>query len=520
MNICLCINAAVASGYLFQPLQGNESCLELLAKRLKGVPGLSRCLVLVPPAGHSAEFLEHLGRGFGGAVLPEAVTMDDDLASTAFARLKELADPASTVLWCRADTPLLSPVVTGRLLENHHRWHAEYSFADGYPLGFTPQVIKPTILGILATLAQGKPISLQAPDAIFETIKQDINAFEIETDIAPLDLRLLRIDLHCNSRQNTELCRAVLPVYDRLESDSAAFLQALKQDQARLRTLPSFFNVQISGRCPQVCPICPWGRRGPDILRDPRHLSAADFLALAGRIRDFAPESVVSVSLWGDPALHPEIWDILHGFRALAPLKLYVETAGIGWDPERLEAFANGGAHDHVTWIVSLDANDATSYAAMRGEGWPEALAAAHLFTRLFPESAYIQAVRCKHNEDTLQAHYQYWKKLGFQQIIQKYDHFSHRMDDLRLSDISPIERLPCWHLKRDMAILLDGTVPLCRQDLSLQAGESLQFSAGNAFSEDLATIWGRLDAPYRSHLRGEYRGICGSCDEYYTYNH
>jgi spiro-SPASM protein len=498
------------------------SCLELLGRRLAGVPGVERLLVLSAPASsdRSAAIATGLAAGLGATPVPETLSLADGQAATAFRALKEAVDPESVILFCQADTPLLSPAVSATLLENHTKWHAEYSFADGYPLGFTPEVIKPSILGILATLAESKSQSLAAHDALFETIRQDINAFEIETDIAPLDLRLLRIDLHCDSRQNLELCRRLLPVFDRSGGDSATFLAELQGNQAPLRTLPSWFNVQICGRCPQVCPVCPWGRRGEAILGDPACLPAADFLALGRRIRDFAPESIVSVSLWGDPACHPEIWEIIEGFRGLAPLRLYIETAGIGWDAARLEAFAVSGGNGHVTWIISLDSNDPAAYAAMRGQGWQEALAAAHLFARLFPESAYIQAVRCRDNEESLQAHYQYWKKLGARQIIQKYDHFSMRLDDRRLSDISPIDRQACWHLKRDMAILLDGTVPLCRQDLAAMPGEALQFTAGNAFTEDLATIWARLDVPYRSQLAGEYPGICGNCDEYYTYNH
>ena len=69
------------------------------------------------------------------------------------------------------------------------------------------------------------------------------------------------------------------------------------------------------------------------------------------------------------------------------------------------------------------------------------------------------------------------------------------------------------WHLKRDMAVLLDGTVPLCKEDL--RAGTRL----GNALHEDLEVIWDRAQAMYRSHMSGSYPGICAACDEYYTFN-
>jgi hypothetical protein len=61
--------------------------------------------------------------------------------------------------------------------------------------------------------------------------------------------------------------------------------------------------------------------------------------------------------------------------------------------------------------------------------------------------------------------------------------------------------------------VLIDGTVPLCREDLRGS------LTLGNLFAEDLETIWGRGDRHYRDHLEKNYTGLCGSCDEYYTYN-
>jgi hypothetical protein len=42
----------------------------------------------------------------------------------------------------------------------------------------------------------------------------------------------------------------------------------------------------------------------------------------------------------------------------------------------------------------------------------------------------------------------------------------------------------------------------------------------GNAFTEDLEVLWARGEALYLEQARKEYRGICGDCDEYYTYNY
>ena len=62
------------------------------------------------------------------------------------------------------------------------------------------------------------------------------------------------------------------------------------------------------------------------------------------------------------------------------------------------------------------------------------------------------------------------------------------------------------------MDILLDGSVPLCRE---LFDKESL----GNAFGQDLSEIWQKKNSILAEHINKEYKGPCGNCDEYYTFN-
>jgi hypothetical protein len=50
--------------------------------------------------------------------------------------------------------------------------------------------------------------------------------------------------------------------------------------------------------------------------------------------------------------------------------------------------------------------------------------------------------------------------------ILQKQNVYLGRVEDRRYSDLSPVERIPCWHLQRDLFILSDGTVGFCKQDV------------------------------------------------------
>ena len=83
----------------------------------------------------------------------------------------------------------------------------------------------------------------------------------------------------------------------------------------------------------------------------------------------------------------------------------------------------------------------------------------------------------------------------------------------MKATDLSPVIRSPCWHLMRDVVVLMDGTVPICKEDLGRSP------SLGNAFTDDLSLIWERGADLYASHASLVYPGICAKCDEYYTYN-
>ncbi len=225
-------------------------------------------------------------------------------------------------------------------------------------------------------------------------------------------------------------------------------------------------------------------------------------------------------------------------------LSLIIETSGVGWSAAELEALAERAAIaaprenallPALSWIVSLDAHDPERYRQVRGAGFAEAVETAKRLAALFPKNAYVQAVRVAGAEDDIERFYRYWKAEsaaggsvpGIQIIIQKYNNFCASMSDLRVGDLSPVERQPCWHLMRDMPVLLDGAVPLCRESIASAGNNSTLL--GNAFTDDLEEIWARGEGVYMRHAAAcgaayrsdsaDYPELCARCDEYYTFN-
>ena len=133
---------------------------------------------------------------------------------------------------------------------------------------------------------------------------------------------------------------------------------------------------------------------------------------------------------------------------------------------------------------------------------------------REIPDKLHVQATRMKDNEWELHEFFSHWDGTdGARPLIQKYNSFAGRLPDRRVVDLSPLRRVPCWHLQRDMTVLVNGDVPRCFQDLD---GEGIR---GNVFSDTITTVWEAGEAEFAAHGRAAYPEMCGRCDEYYTFN-
>ncbi|MBQ1662025.1 MAG: hypothetical protein II054_05955, partial [Treponema sp.] len=118
---------------------------------------------------------------------------------------------ASCAIFSMADRPFLDSTLTEQILCEHEKYLSEYTFADGYPLGFFPEVVDSGTLNILASLSKEKNMADGGVDSgsIYSVIKTDINSFEIEAVIAPRDFRMLRLDFSCSSKSKLLSCKAL-----------------------------------------------------------------------------------------------------------------------------------------------------------------------------------------------------------------------------------------------------------------------------------------------------------------------
>ncbi|MDR2536990.1 MAG: spiro-SPASM protein, partial [Treponema sp.] len=438
--------------------------------------------------------------------------------------LASLSEGFDYTYYAWADCPFLDAGLAGAMSKRHIRYAAEYSYADGFPYGLAPEILAPGVAAMLSKILDDDDEPVER-DSIFAALQKDINAFDIETEIAADDLRIHRLSLSADSKRNLLL----LTRFTEAGCSSANDITRLiKEKPELLRTLPSFYAIQVAGPCLQTCALCPYPRYGSGRANAKDFLAPEQFNTLLDKISDFSGDAVIDLSLWGELSLHPQKLELIGAALERPQLSTIIETSGLGWKTAELEALASiaksaasrvGILAASLSWIVSLDAYDEARYHDVRGAGYHEALETVKTLTQLFPKDTYVQAIRVKDSEDDIENFYRSWKETETHSIIQKYDPFCGKLPELGVSDLSPLIRRPCWHLMRDLPILLDGTVPLCREDLGALSGKAEHGTLGNVFCDELATIWERGFPIYKQHCEAIYSGLCEKCDEYYIYN-
>ncbi len=439
---------------------------------------------------------------------------------------EELKD-FDNIFYFFGDAPLLDSGLTERMYQNHNRYFAQYTFAEGYPYGLAPEIIKTEIAGPLLHLCgeEREPIRRES---VFTVLQKDINAFEIETILSPEDMRFLRLHLVCNSRRNIMLSRGIMEAGG---MDAETVGAAVRGNPVLLRTLPAYYYVQISDRCPQACSYCPFPGMNEELLTSERFMAVEDFGGILEAASDFSGDAVIGIGLWGEPSLHPQIESIVGRVMEKPSLSLLIETSAVGWDRgmlKRIARLSQSGAvqsrtaaearngrmgASRISWITSLDSPEQNLYRRLRGDGFFEADETSRFLLELFPGNAWVQAVRMQDNEPELENFFKQWKATTQNVIIQKYDDFCGVLPERKVADLSPVNRFPCWHLKRDVVIRIDGTVTLCREDIGGR------YVLGNILKEPIEEIWKRGAPYYEQHLSENYNPLCNVCDEYYTYN-
>ena len=482
----------------------------------------------------------------------DVVYITSDEAETVcalLAKMKEAADihKADYVVFSWRDLPFLNKELTKQLIEAHENYSAEYTFADGYPYGLSPELIDAGTLGILVELSKSVQKEMGQKkvcrESIFNLLKTDINSFEVETVLSPEDFRLYRFHFDCSKKENFIACKALYESVEKQENcrleqagavaelDSVKISQLASKNPGVLKTVPGFYNIQIAESCAGKCIYCPYPaacaeKNGTLPEKCNGLMDYTQFSSLVDKIAVFSEDAVIGLSAWGEPFKHPELLKMIEKVLSYEGLSVFLETDGSAVDEvfcSRLAEITENAAERKNGWqkvmiAVSVDAFTAETYKKMHGKdvNMMELAKVVSCLNKAVPGCIYPQFVRTNHNEEELESFFRYWNEKSNVSagnlIIQKYDDFAKLLPECKPADLSPIERNVCWHLRRDMTVLANGDVPFCREYV-------LSGIIGNVFNEGLEEIWKKTDSALIEQMNCKYNEKCRDCDEYYTFN-
>ena len=507
MSNTVVLNFLPVDKYLFSSINRSQDSLALLLSRVK--KQLSDCNIIAILRDSYATFNseELISRLKEQNIEPIILT---DFSNSSILSALPKGD-GSLLYFLQGDAPFYDFSEAKKMAENHIKYGLQLSNGDGFPEGLIPEIISADILDALIELNKrdsAKKVDLSNGDSIFSLIMVDINSFDIDTILAEEDYSLLRVKLYSRGLHHTTICKAV----GSSDIEGAHQISKFIGDNPKiLRTQPAFYNIQINEQCPQKCSYCPYPTMREDVLSKGKEMSSKLLNKILSQAVELSDKAVISFSLWGEASLHSDIEAMILTVMSYPSLDLLIETSGIGWDKNLVQKLANE-YKDRITWIISMDSDDKQEYQNIRGDGFEEAQSFAILMSELVKENCFIQAIRLKESEDSLVKFWERWNKDG-QPLIQKYDNFCLALADKKVVDLSPIKRFPCWHLKRDINILVDGKVPLCREDLKCE------YSVGDLTVDSLKAVFANGEESYLKQCNGEYNKLCRSCDEYYTFN-
>jgi len=494
----------------------NDWCIQKVTRWAQSIPQVSHISFCGPAAAEAAALVS--GSTCTGTEVQDTASLLAALVETA------AISSADTLVFAFGDSPFYDAGLTEKLYTQHTTYAAEYSFADGYPLGIVPELLHAGTAKILQALALGNgspaiTAAAKAPvtrESIFNLLKTDINSFEIETLLSPKDYRSWRFDFTMSTQEGRIICNRLreLTEGENGTSDTAMTLcEAAVHDTMVLHPVPAYYNVQISGDCGgHQCVYCPFEQLKKDGMLPGTCMELSRFTAALEKMAAVSEKATVSLSLWGEPFAHPQLPDFVEAVLAHPGFDVLIETSLAAFNQSALETIAAiPGAAQRVTWICSLDAASEETWNIVHpGSTFTlaEAESRAAAINELFPGHTFTQFIRMNENEKELEAFYRGHEN----RLIQKYDSFCQMLPDRKPADLSPVLRFPCWHLRRDMVILSNGDVPLCREQMDGAI-------VGNIFTDDVLEIWKKSESTLKDHMAGTLCEACRNCDEYYTFN-
>lgn len=422
--------------------------------------------------------------------------------------LKELIKTAAgyeNVMIMRADAPLISVEDSIAAFEAHKKNFAFYTYGENFPTGTTAQIIKTQALEKLSRFIANSHSSAKCSlFTVHDCIFLDPNFFEIEVYLSHEDMRIHRLSFLSRSKRDFMLIQRFIDNGEPLPYTE--IVKLINKKPELKRTLPAYVEIDI----------CSANSNPPKYSYNPYSdkicVSKGNFSRTLNELEALCGDLNLSFHGYGEPLEHENLVDFAEEVMSKKNFTLFIETDAMLLSDE-LSNKLSGMNSGRIKTIMHLDSCDEGLYNELYPKGdYQRVMENVERQISRDPENSYIEITKMTDNFEHLESFYKHFKELGANIILRKYNSMRGLLPEKEVGDLSPFTRTACRHLERDMYIMADGSVNICKQDV---LGE---MPIGNIFSEHAAVIWEKNSGNYALSHKGKL-DYCKGCSEWYTYN-
>ncbi len=456
-------------------------------------------------AGFSGKIIYTVADDYSGKLdEKEYLLKRDDIDDVAFWKKIFSEFNSEAIVKINADAPFIDTQPVFEMMRLHEDSLAEFTFSENLPAGFTSEIVSGSLVNEIPDMDE-KTLPLG------KVVKSNINQFDVELYYIDPDIRDKRISFLNSDRRDSKIMENLYS----LNSGFPSYKEVRNLVESHPESLfisPSYIELEITGRCELDCLFC----YRKSLQKEHPDMSSEIHGKILEGLSEFGLPCTICYGGSGEPMMHNGFYDFLERASSVeAVSQVFVETNGLMADAN-FRSFVEG--NEKIKTIININGYDRDTYRALHSTD---------CFDRVYKNieslkelnekdnRVFIQVMKINETESFLDRYYDFWEKTGLPIILQKQNTFLGRIEDRRYSDLSPVDRIPCWHLQRDLYILSDGTVAFCRQDV-----DGLE-SKGSLTEKTLSELWDIKREDFIENYRKKYSSFpaCADCDEWYTFN-
>ena len=319
------------------------------------------------------------------------------------------------------------------------------------------------------------------------TVFDILYAFDVKKLVAKTSERYqfypvyLEKDVHFLNKFFTQLNKLSLDEYDNVS-------KYLKDNMNKL--VPSTLEIELTNRCNLKCSSCPHSildREECDMTKE-----------IFASIMDSFIEDIqyLVFSGFGEPALHPDLFEFIRTAKEKSALSVCLETNGTFLT----EQFVNNLIDNKLDILtVNVDALDSFHDGDLsKSEAVIDMLHSVKKERKTEKPYLIIQTINSMSNQNRVQYYYKRWENIANFVLIEPFNDYCDtydRSEQINLAPLTPIQE--CSKTSQSQLIFADGTTTLCKQKFN-------GFVPSN--KKDLNEIW--ID----NYYRGNYFDFCTGC--------